>query len=195
MRLYGIDTPEDQQRCRDGQGQRYLCGSRAAQALADLMGRNNEVSCLVEDVDRYGRLVAECRLKRGAAPRGTNLNRALVRQGWALEYTRYSDGRYADDQEAAKRDGIGLWQGTFVAPWDWRRGSAQPFDPSAEPGEAGSPARTAQRSCASAATCREAVVMWCNGYRRADRDKDGIPCESVCRSKQQADQIREEIGC
>lgn len=53
----------------------------------------------------------------------------------------------------------------------------------------------AQRTCGQARSCREAVVMWCNGYRRADGDNDGIPCETVCRSRAQVDQIRREIGC
>ncbi len=37
--------------------------------------------------------------------------------------------------------------------------------------------------------------MWCNGYRRADGDNDGIPCENVCPNKMIVDQIRREIGC
>jgi hypothetical protein len=56
--------------------------------------------------------------------------------------------------------------------------------------------RVAQRaSCKAASTCEEAVRMWCGGYAGADRDKDGIPCESVCSSKAQVDQIKERIGC
>ena len=51
------------------------------------------------------------------------------------------------------------------------------------------------RSCKAASTCREAVQMWCGGYRRADGDNDGIPCENVCRSKAQVDKIKEDIGC
>lgn len=53
----------------------------------------------------------------------------------------------------------------------------------------------AQRSCKAASTCREAVEMWCNGYSGADRDNDGIPCETVCRSRQQVEAIQKEIGC
>nr|WP_265516267.1 excalibur calcium-binding domain-containing protein [Nitratireductor luteus] len=53
----------------------------------------------------------------------------------------------------------------------------------------------AQASCKAVSSCREAVVMWCNGYRRADGDGDGIPCENVCPDKRLVDQIRREIGC
>jgi hypothetical protein len=52
-----------------------------------------------------------------------------------------------------------------------------------------------RRSCQTASTCREAVEMWCGGYRRADGDGDGIPCENVCRSKSEVDKIKDEIAC
>ncbi len=52
-----------------------------------------------------------------------------------------------------------------------------------------------RRSCSAASTCEEAVEMWCGGYSGADRDNDGIPCESVCRSRAQVDAIKKRIGC
>lgn len=53
----------------------------------------------------------------------------------------------------------------------------------------------AARTCKEVSSCEEAVQIWCGGYRRADADKDGIPCENICHSKEQVDQIREKIGC
>ncbi|MCO5071591.1 MAG: excalibur calcium-binding domain-containing protein [Rhizobiaceae bacterium] len=50
-------------------------------------------------------------------------------------------------------------------------------------------------SCKQVRSCREAVEIWCGGYSRADADKDGIPCENICHSREEVDQIREEIGC
>ncbi|MFD2236623.1 excalibur calcium-binding domain-containing protein [Aureimonas populi] len=57
--------------------------------------------------------------------------------------------------------------------------------------------RLAQRrpSCQTVSSCREAVILWCDGYSRADGDNDGIPCENVCRSLAEVDEIRAEIGC
>lgn len=52
-----------------------------------------------------------------------------------------------------------------------------------------------RRTCKSVSSCREAVKLWCDGYRRADADGDGIPCENVCHTKKQVDAIRKEIGC
>jgi hypothetical protein len=50
-------------------------------------------------------------------------------------------------------------------------------------------------TCKAVGSCREAVVLWCGGYRRADADDDGIPCENVCRSRAQVEAIKKEIGC
>ncbi|MCX8999508.1 excalibur calcium-binding domain-containing protein [Rhizobiaceae bacterium BDR2-2] len=53
----------------------------------------------------------------------------------------------------------------------------------------------AARSCKQVESCEEAVELWCGGYRRADGDGDGIPCENVCRSLEQVEEIRRRIGC
>lgn len=51
------------------------------------------------------------------------------------------------------------------------------------------------RSCSAASSCAEAVELWCSGYTRADRDKDGIPCESLCGGKAQVDEILAGRSC
>ncbi|WP_114944833.1 thermonuclease family protein [Microvirga calopogonii] len=116
IRLYGVDTPEGQQTCEDAAGKRYLCGSLAAEALSALIGRNGRVTCQEQDRDRYGRIVAVCEAN------GREINAELVRQGWALEYKQYSDGRYAAAEAEARKAKQGLWAGKFVEPWEWRRG-------------------------------------------------------------------------
>ena len=58
-----------------------------------------------------------------------------------------------------------------------------------------SPIPVAGRTCKQVSSCEEAVELWCNGYARADGDDDGIPCETVCHSLQQVEQIRKSIGC
>lgn len=55
--------------------------------------------------------------------------------------------------------------------------------------------RVAGKTCKQVRDCEEAVQIWCDGYRRADGDGDGIPCENICHSKAQVDEIRERIGC
>lgn len=48
-------------------------------------------------------------------------------------------------------------------------------------------------TCKAAKSCAEAVEEWCNGYRAADRDDDGIPCENVCRSLAQVAKLMKQI--
>lgn len=186
IRLYGIDAPEGQQTCEDAEGRRYLCGSRAADALAGIIGRNGHVHCVEEDRDRYGRIVAECTTQSG-----TVINSAMVASGWALEYPQYSDGRYSQHEQDAKAAGRGMWAGEFVEPWQWRRGERL----HAEAAPQGPIVEARRQSCRAVSTCEEAVRMWCGGYSGADRDGDGIPCENVCFSKPQVDEIRRRIGC
>ena len=45
----------------------------------------------------------------------------MVRRGWALAYLKYSKD-YVDEEVDASRQGVGMWQGEFVAPWEWRKG-------------------------------------------------------------------------
>lgn len=50
-------------------------------------------------------------------------------------------------------------------------------------------------TCKSYRACSQAVVNWCTGrHPRADGDRDGIPCENVCKSVRQVRQIRKELG-
>lgn len=61
---------------------------------------------------------------------------------------------------------------------------------------AGYPALVPARvTCKQASSGEEAVRIWCEGYGRADGDSDGIPCENVCHSKEQVDEIRGRQGC
>lgn len=115
IRMYGIDAPESSQTCDDASGKRYLCGGRAAQYLADLIGRSGRVTCFEEDRDRYGRIVAEC-----ATADNKVLNAEMVKAGWAIEYEQYSDGRYDQEQAEAKAAKRGIWAGKFIEPSKWR---------------------------------------------------------------------------
>ena len=115
IRLHGIDAPESGQSCTDKNGMTYRCGQISANQMASYV-RGKTVSCNVSDKDRYGRLVAACYVN------GEDINERLVREGWALAYTQYSRD-YVLSEEEAKRNYSGIWQGRFVEPWKWRRGS------------------------------------------------------------------------
>jgi len=116
IRFNGIDAPESRQLCLDRAGAEYRCGQAAANALDAFLADRRPTSCDVVDVDRYGRLVAIC------SAAGVDVAAWLVRAGHALDWPRYSKGKYSVDQAAARQARRGMWAGSFARPWEWRRG-------------------------------------------------------------------------
>ena len=114
IRLYGIDAPEAKQTCQGAGNVTYLCGAEATKVLRDAT-RGQAVRCEPKDRDKYGRTVAIC----WAGP--IDLNRMMVKQGWAVAYRHYSE-RYVPDEDTARRERLGIWSGKFEPPAEWRRG-------------------------------------------------------------------------
>lgn len=93
VRLDGIDTPE--------RGEPF---SAQATRATRVMLFTNKVTLTGTDVDRYGRLVARVHVG------GVDVSEALVRQGLACHFTRYSsDPVLARAQLDAQRWAIGFW--------------------------------------------------------------------------------------
>lgn len=114
IRLFGIDAPEGGQLCDDANGKRYRCGQVAALALADKIG-GATVYCDQRDTDQYRRAVAVCRAGK------LELNAWMVSEGLAVEYKKFSHGRYRREEAEAKKARRGLWAGRFEWPWEWRK--------------------------------------------------------------------------
>lgn len=119
VRLYGIDAPEDRQSC-ERESKPYACGKQATKALASLIA-SGLVQCEIVGRDNYARALGVCTVG------DTELNRTMVRDGWALAFVKYST-RYVADQNAAESFKVGLWAGSFIKPWDWRLGEADTAD-------------------------------------------------------------------
>jgi endonuclease YncB( thermonuclease family) len=115
IRLNGIDAPETAQRCRDAKHSVYQCGTVAAEALDKFLAASRPVRCAFVERDRYGRFVGDC-YRAG----GSSAAVYMVRNGFALDYAKYSHGKYASQQAKAKQDRLGLWAGEFTPPWQWR---------------------------------------------------------------------------
>ena len=169
IRLAEIDTPES--------GQPY--GSRARQALAAL-AFGKQVRIVETDRDRYGRTVG--RVYVG----GRDVNAELVRQGAAWVYRHYAKDpalfSLEDEARAAKR---GLWalpEAQQIPPWEWRKAERQQ-PPAAPPTLTGDGFTCgAKRYCREMTSCAEARFYLNNcGLSRLDGDRDGTPCESLCR--------------
>ncbi len=174
IRIEGIDAPESKQHCGDG----WPCGREATAAMENLAG-GKFMRCEGETRDFYGRLIAVC--YAGSVDVGGE----LVRQGLALAYRRYSTA-YVDHEDEARQHGRGMWSGTFVAPWDWRRGVTQVETP--EPADVASDGdvlalyddnSNGAISCSEARRHGIAPVMAAHpAYQfMRDGDGDGVVCE------------------
>jgi endonuclease YncB( thermonuclease family) len=108
IRLQGIDAPELQQTC-ERPGRSYDCGRESRAKLRELIG-GKKVNCLGWQRDKYQRLLSKC--STGLR----ELNSGMVASGWAIAY-----GDYSVEEASARSAKIGLWEGNFDTPQDWRR--------------------------------------------------------------------------
>jgi endonuclease YncB( thermonuclease family) len=176
IRLAEIDAPESRQ----------PWGSRAQQALSALVFRK-AVMVAVQDTDRYGRTVGTVWVGR------LNANAEMIRQGHAWVYRQYLHDRsllgVEDEARQARR---GLWSlpdVERVPPWAWRRQDHTTGQPALSSTPRASAASGAtgfscggKRLCREMTSCAEARYhsQQC-GLSQLDGDRDGVPCESLCR--------------
>ncbi len=124
IRLEGIDAPEIKQKCKKPflkisifigleLNKDYLCGINSKEKLIDKID-NSKIKCISSSKDRYKRYLATCYKDE------LNLNRWMVRNGFAVAYKRYSKD-YLKDEEYAKDNKLGIWEGSFVMPEKWRK--------------------------------------------------------------------------
>jgi endonuclease YncB( thermonuclease family) len=113
IRLGGIDAPSVDQLCLNNSGERWTCGVAARDELIKHADNKPWVCHLRQASDRRGRQVARCEVD------GEDIQKWLVKNGWALAYVRFSHD-YEADEKAAREAKAGMWQGAFIAPWDWR---------------------------------------------------------------------------
>lgn len=161
IRLANVDAPEKAQ----------PHGQASKKALVG-MALGKTCSATVQVVDRYGRKVAE--LECGAG----QVNRMMVEQGAAWTYTAYNrDPILPGVQARAKEANRGLWalqEDQRVPPWLWRHPDAAPAKPKSE---------CATLKCSGLHSCADALnaLQRCPASRLLDGDRDGKPCEELCR--------------
>jgi micrococcal nuclease len=106
VRLSGIDCPE--------KGQAF--GKRAKQAASELVF-GKQVRLQTHGKDKYGRTLADVLLLDE-----TNVNHALVRDGWCWWYQKYAPGDTVLEwlEKEAREAKKGLWTDPQpVPPWEW----------------------------------------------------------------------------
>jgi len=124
IRLEGIDAPEIRQKCKKEKlkissvigytfYEDYYCGKVSKENL-DGKINGSKIKCVSSSKDRYKRYLATCFKDE------VNLNQWMVRNGHAVAYRRYSK-KYILDEDFAKENKLGLWQGKFLDPEKWRK--------------------------------------------------------------------------
>jgi endonuclease YncB( thermonuclease family) len=112
IRFSGIDAPELKQTCLY-QDIEFQCGEFSKNLLIEKIANQN-VNCVRESTDQYGRTLAECFIGQ------ESLSRFLVRAGYAFAYRKYSK-KFIKDEEYAMKKGIGMWSTDCLFPWDFRK--------------------------------------------------------------------------
>ena len=164
VRLAEIDTPE--------KNQPY--GKKAKKALSDfIFGKIVQIK--VETIDRYGRTIGKIFLDN------QNINKEMVKLGHAWVYIEYARDKtlFVLEKEAREKQ-LGLWalpETQRIAPWEWRRGKRSMVKESNLSFQC-----ETKVTCRQMQSCAEAKYYLVNcGLMSLDGDKDGIPCESLCR--------------
>ena len=112
IRFSGIDAPEIKQTCIHHKLE-FNCGEFSKNLLIEKIA-DQEVSCIKESIDQYGRTLAECFVGK------ESLSSYLVREGYAFAYRKYSN-KFVADEEYAKKNSNGMWSMEFIFPWEYRR--------------------------------------------------------------------------
>ena len=111
-RLHGIDAPEIKQDCKVNE-RKYDCGVKSKNFLESLV-ENKEITCKRKNIDKYKRIIATCYTDE------LNINKEMVKSGWAIAY-RYYSKKYVKEELFAQKNKLGMWQGSFLEPRKWRK--------------------------------------------------------------------------
>lgn len=112
LRLEGIDAPEWLQTCQidqNGRSKNWACGKKSTSFLRKLVV-GKQVVCKTYGVDKYARPLVRC------SANGKDINAEMVAAGWAVSF-----GDYYQQQAKAKNNKLGIWQGRFDLPQEWRQ--------------------------------------------------------------------------
>ena len=113
--LFGIDSVMRKQNCML-EGKIWQCWPAAIRNLQILVDQGPAICEAIGEPDVYGRVLARCKIN------GQSLNEQLVRKGWAVARPSESADYEAAEAEA-KKEKLGLWQGQFLTPSEFRRRS------------------------------------------------------------------------
>ena len=115
VRLFGLDAPEYKQQCLDQNNQEYSCGIISHEFLTKL-ATEKKVDCVYAEKDKYDRYLGKCFVGE------VSINEEIVKNGMAVIYNFTESSDKMDELEKqAKASKIGIWQGSFELPKDYRK--------------------------------------------------------------------------
>lgn len=115
IRLIEIDAPETKQTCFDANYEEYLCGKMSKEFLQKLADGKN-VRCYYHELDRYGRYLGKCYVEE------VSINKEMIKNGMAVTYFFGPKNEELILLEvSAKEKKLGIWQGAFQLPKDYRK--------------------------------------------------------------------------
>jgi len=188
LRLIGINTLETV----DPRKPVQCFGVEASNKAKETLNGKNVVLESDEtqtDRDKYGRLLRYIYLEDG-----TNFNKMMIEEGYAYEYTyetpyKYQAG-FKTAQQKSKDEKKGLWaedtcngeltKSTNDVSAQTTSASAKNETP-VQNSDSSSGTCAGKHLCGQMTSCKEAYfyLNTC-GVSSLDRDKDGIPCETIC---------------
>lgn len=199
IRLIGMDTPETVDPRKTVQCFGKEASNRAKEMLEGKKVRI-ESDVTQGDKDKYDRLLRYIYLEDG-----TFFNKYMISEGYAHEYTYNTPYKYQEEFKKAEKDARDTSKGL----WATNTCNGDTTKPAATPAPTSTPANTApvvntststptpannttqsdsgftcsgKTTCGQMTSCAEAnfYLNTC-GVSRLDGDKDGTPCESICK--------------
>lgn len=184
VRLLGIDAPESDQ----------PYGTESKNALQQCVSGQN-VTIQWAKKDRYDRLLGKAISSKG------DCNFVQIDTGSAWYYKEYEKDvapndrlLYANAHTIAKGAKKGLWAGScIIEPSEWRKGNqtcttlptkpiiTNPVVPPTTPPSNDYCSTLKNKTCSQFANCTEAYTALRCGNNKIDGNKDGKPCESICK--------------
>lgn len=187
VRLIGIDTPESV----DPRKPVQCFANEATKKAKELLPPGRKISLESDltqgDKDKYNRLLRYVFLEDGS-----NFGELMIAEGYAHEYTYKVPYKYMEDFKQAEKEAREAERGLWAAdaclieiPPTSKVASPtvtiQPTSVENNPSSGGYTCGT-KTKCGEMTSCAEAMYFLNTcGVTRLDGDKDGVPCETLCK--------------
>jgi endonuclease YncB( thermonuclease family) len=153
VRLNGITAPEVGHPCVTAKGRSRNCAAAARQALERFVG-GRAITCSLVDASDDGVTRADCSTERDM------LALVLLRDGFVFADDT-APAAYRTEEDAARNERLGIWQGETVRPGEWR---ARVWEEAKRGAPDGCPVKAYSKS-----SRRYYVMPWAANYGQSEK--------------------------